>query len=405
MSESALKHTDHLSKVIGPRGSTTPKEKEAHDYAQKILSDLGCDPRAEAFQSSPSAYLPFILALGVVLLAEAIFYFTGPTPNAPVGALAAFALGLLVTVSAVLELMVRDNPLRWFLPVGDSRNVVGVTPAANEPRRRVAVMAHVDSHRTPLFWRTPNTYKVYRAITALGLIGLLALDVIFLISVFAPNAGLRTISLIPAAIIGLAWLMVLQAHNTPFTAGANDNASGVGVLLALAERAQREPLPNTEVWWVASGCEEVGVYGSADFVRRHKAELESSGLIAIDSVAGKETDLVYLHQEGLLIPKTYPASVLARADQIARERPELKAHAFKGTTAYTDGFPALEAGLPCLALLNYTRDGWIPNWHNPTDVFANVDADAVDRAERFVWELLKALDTPVPENEQEVSSA
>ena len=69
MSDSALKHIEHLSVTIGPRGSATPKEKEGHDYVHKVLSDLGCEPRVEEFLSSPSIYLQFALATGMMLVA------------------------------------------------------------------------------------------------------------------------------------------------------------------------------------------------------------------------------------------------------------------------------------------------------------------------------------------------
>jgi hypothetical protein len=395
MSDTALKHIEHLAVTLGPRGSTTAKEKAGHDYVQNVLNELGCATRVEEFQSSTSAYLPFMLSLGLMLVAEVIFYALAPSPNAQVGALAALALGVVTTVSGVMELLLRDNPLRWLVPMAQSQNVIGITPASGEAKRKLVIMAHVDSHRTPLLWRTPNTYLSYRVLSSLSFVSLLALNVIFVVGLIAPNPGLRNASLIPAAVIGLMWLLLLQGHNTPFTAGANDNASGVGVLLALAERVQREPLANSEVWWVASGCEEVQVYGSADFLRRHHDELAQAegALISVDSIAGAGADLVYLRQEGLLLPMRYPTGMLAIADKLAADHPDLKARAFALQGANTDAAHALQAGLSALSLLSFTRRGWIPNWHNPSDVFANVDADAVDRAERFVWEVLKRLDT------------
>src|SRR5262245_22260460 len=122
MSDIALHHIEYLSTTIGPRGSTTDKEKAGHTYVQQILAEQGHSTRTESFQSGTSAYLPFILALGVVLLAEAIFYLAGSTPNAGMGGLAAFALCALATTSAILEMLTRNNPLRWFLSAEPSQN-------------------------------------------------------------------------------------------------------------------------------------------------------------------------------------------------------------------------------------------------------------------------------------------
>lgn len=393
MSDIALHHIEHLSTTIGPRGSTTAKEKEGHAYVEHVLTEQGHTTRTETFLSGTSAYLPFVLALGVVLLAEAIFFFAGSTANAAMGGLAALALCALATTSAILELLARDNPLRWFLSAEPSQNVIAVTPAQGEAKRRVAIVAHVDTHRTPLFWRTADAYRVFRIIMTLSIISLGVLNVLYLIGLFAPNAALAPLSLVPAGIVLVALLMSLQAQFSPFTAGANDNASGVGVLLALAEKAKREPLANTELWWVATGCEEVGAYGSADFIRRHADALAEGGaVLVVDSVGAHGTGPIYLTREGLLKPLAHSDALLALADQLAADQLALGAGRCEVQNPYTDASPALDAGLEALAFVGYNRRGWIPNWHNPTDVLANVDAEAIDRTERFVWEMLKRLD-------------
>ena len=40
MSETTLRHIEHFTNTIGPRGSATPKEAEAHDYCQSTLEGL-----------------------------------------------------------------------------------------------------------------------------------------------------------------------------------------------------------------------------------------------------------------------------------------------------------------------------------------------------------------------------
>ncbi len=60
--------------------------------------------------------------------------------------------------------------------------------------------------------------------------------------------------------------------------GANDNASGVAVLLALAQR-----LKGASVWFVAFGAEEVGLLGSFYFVERHASDLSGlHGMLNLD---------------------------------------------------------------------------------------------------------------------------
>ncbi len=393
MSASSLTHIEHLSVTIGPRGSTTEKEAEGHAYAQKVLSDLGLETRVDEFLASPSTYYPFILALGLVLVIEAAFWLIAGTPDAATGGLYAFSLITVILGSVIFELMTIDNPLRWLLPTAPSRNVIGVIPASGEVKRKVAILAHVDSHRTPWIWGARTNFKIYQAVVPLALVGVIALDIVYLVQVLAPEVELRNVTLIPTVIVALAWLMVLQAHNTPFTAGANDNASGVGLALGLAESLRAAPLAHTEVHCVITGCEEVGAYGSADFVRRHAEEFRAGAVIVVDNIAGHDTGPVYLDSEGILIPTKYPADMLALAREVSLNDPALGGRPFTQTGAYTDGYAPLKAGLPTLTFVGYTRDGWIPNWHNATDVFAQVDADALARTEQFVLALLHRLDS------------
>ena len=57
----------------------------------------------------------------------------------------------------------------------------------------------------------------------------------------------------------LGVIRVCMAYGELFTKptnGANDNASGISVIPSIGEILSRESLEHTEVWCVASGCEE-----------------------------------------------------------------------------------------------------------------------------------------------------
>lgn len=59
MSENTLKHIEHLASTIGARGSTTPKEKEAHEYCKQTLEGLGYETHWEEFYSPVSGLMPY----------------------------------------------------------------------------------------------------------------------------------------------------------------------------------------------------------------------------------------------------------------------------------------------------------------------------------------------------------
>ena len=90
-------------------------------------------------------------------------------------------------------------------------------------------------------------------------------------------------------------VVILGAHydTTPDSVGANDNASGLGVLLALAERLARPPWSNQAVSvfpftlrFIAFGSEEIGLRGSWHYVDQlTDAELDDIRvMINLDSV-------------------------------------------------------------------------------------------------------------------------
>ncbi len=56
--------------------------------------------------------------------------------------------------------------------------------------------------------------------------------------------------------------------------GANDDASGVATVLALARELIANPPKNTEVWFLVTGCEEGIEGGIHAFLEQHHTELE-----------------------------------------------------------------------------------------------------------------------------------
>ncbi len=74
--------------------------------------------------------------------------------------------------------------------------------------------------------------------------------------------------------------------------GANDNASGVACLLALADRMKKAPTPPYDVWFVAFGAEELGLVGSQAWVQRPPYPLQRlRGMLNFDLMGFGEKGL------------------------------------------------------------------------------------------------------------------
>jgi Zn-dependent M28 family amino/carboxypeptidase len=90
--------------------------------------------------------------------------------------------------------------------------------------------------------------------------------------------------------------VILSAHiDSAGTPGAQDNASGVAVLLELARHLSRLDLP-FRLRFVFFGAEEIGLVGSRAYLEQHQEDLQRCQLLFnMDSVGGKE---IYIDMRG-----------------------------------------------------------------------------------------------------------
>lgn len=382
-----FRHIDHLARGIGPRGSATAAEAQAAEYAHETFSRAGLEPQVERFQSAVSAWWLFALACALALLAFAVYPLAGR-----ISAAVALVVSAIAVSAAAREIHLRDNALRLLLPRRESQNVWAAVPASGDVRRKIIVVGHLDTHRTPLLFRSRGWLQLMHVLVPAGFVAMVALVVLFAVGVFLQTRIIYAVSFAPAVVVIPLLLFTLQADLTPYTAGANDNASGAGLLLALAETLPRQPLQHTELWLVATGCEEVGCYGAVAFIRAHEAELRDAAVLVVDSIGGGGSGPCYLRSEGMVLPHEYDPDLLSLADGIAAERPELGAYSRSMTEAYTEGLPALQAGLHTMTLCGFTPDGELPNWHQSTDTVDNIDREVLARNYAFIRELLLRVD-------------
>lgn len=388
--ERAWEHLRHLAEVIGPRPSTRDGEREAARYAMKVLTEAGVqDVREEPFLSGRETYWPFVVALGAGFLGN-IAYLVRPKRSTGLMAAVLNALGAWAFYA---EANFDDHWGRALLPKGVSQNVVGVIPAREDARRRVVLMAHLDTHRTPIFYGTPPLLRLFSTLVGAAFVSLPLSALVTLLRALSFIPGVSSLLGLASALQAFGMIMSIQGETTPYTPGANDNGSGAATVLALAERLARDPLPHTEVWIVLTGCEEVGAYGADAFARAHKEELEDAYIINVDMV-GVGVPAI-LEREGL-IKSYYPDPELLRlAMELAAEHPDLNAGPHR-VGAYTDAGVLSKHGLRALTIdsivpPNHPAHPYGGYWHQMRDTLQNVDRECLARACVFVWLLLNRV--------------
>ena len=129
--------------------------------------------------------------------------------------------------------------------------------------------------------------------------------------------------------------------------GANDNASGTAVVLAIARTAAKTPLAR-QAWFVAFDGEEDGLHGSRAFVRTASPQFLKGlkGMLNFDMVGVNDK---------LSVGGSQPLAALAQA-----AAPEISTF---GSHGGSDHAPFASAGVPVL----FFHRGQEPNYHSPRD--------------------------------------
>lgn len=153
----------------------------------------------------------------------------------------------------------------------------------------------------------------------------------------------------------------------------------------VTEFVDRE-LVEKEVWFVATGAEEVGTWGMQALLRDFEDELKDALIINIDNVGAGQ--LSWVTAEGMA--RRYKANprIIGLAKRASREQEILvKPRVYKGLS--TDATPALARGFKAMTLMAFDNSGVPLNWHWSSDTSANIEAEVVERATDLVTAMIR----------------
>ncbi|MCU0484772.1 MAG: M28 family peptidase [Anaerolineales bacterium] len=411
----ALEYASALAAAFPGRGSATKAETAAAEHVRRQLTSLGvADVRCHAFQGQRSIWLFLAQAFGLALVGHAAVWLLAP----PLGIMAAVLVSVIFFALSFLQLWRKFTfpllPARTAqnsqlsqaaataLPSGASQNILAVIPPIAAVDRRVVLLAHLDSHRAVWLFAHPLIVRVYSFLSPLALYGVLIAPLFYAFGLLAGIPVLSWLALLLGGIHFIAWFTGVTADLGPYSPGANDNASAVGSLLALAERLQAEPLAHTEVWLVFTGCEESGGEGMLHFLAEYRETLRDALFINLELV-GIGDRLVYLENEGMLRIRTIPPVVRDLVQNTAQGMAARSAEgeacgsppiiqAAKGALrgVFTEMNIAWEHGFRGVCLMvESSVEGSLPYWHRLTDVCGNYQESAFACTHAFVWELLQ----------------
>jgi hypothetical protein len=380
-----LGHIRALAVGIGPRGPTREGERRGSEYARAAIARIGLEPIWETFRSAKSIFHPHLLGSLAMIAAFAIFPLHG-TVTAWISCL----LTIIVIVSELQVLGFRNNILQALIPKAESQNVYAVIPPRSEHTRDLVLVGHVDTQRTPLIFRTPAWVKVYDKFTTVAIVAFFWQAIVYLLAVPFAWPWVWYASIPAAVCAALLAAMCIEADWTPFTAGANDNASAVGIVLTLAGQIAARPLEHTRVYAVVTGCEEVQHYGMIDFYRRHRSQMKNPCALVFEMLgcAGP----AWLTREGIIVPFHSDPQLTRMVERLAADHPEWNAYPSKTSGGNSELSDAVRFKVPAIALMGMGRDGVAPYWHQRQDTFDKIDPDVLDRTWELAWGLVQEID-------------
>lgn len=369
-----------LSVEIGPRQAATPAERTAADYVQQTLQGFGLASEAQAYASinsfSKRLFTQLLLSAGVLAAGLKSRRYAG-------------LLGLGLALHDVR--LWRGRPALWedLLPKGQSQNIMARLPAGQTPRHRIVLVAHLDTSQNRL---TAHPKLVQYLPNFLGWMGIPVLLGGF-VTLFLPDSRPARVikgSMISHLLLG-AFFSLIDELGDPI-AGANANASGVAVLLGLAEYLAQHPLPNTEVWCVFTGGAAAGCTGIEAFLKKYASDLWDARFIVLNQVGAGELCWVTDHSLSPAVHYQPDKDTAQAAESVARQHP---AWGIMGRPMMTldELSNVRQYNFKGLCLMGYDRvTGRPPHWHRETDQFDQIQEDTLLKAAEFTLALLQTLD-------------
>jgi Peptidase family M28 len=350
---------EHLAAIERP--SASEGERIAADWIRARLAEHGAEARIEEERAHGGYWWP----LGLMTAAAGLAGLARRSRKRAALVSAAAAAGIVDDVSG------GPHAFRRLLPHRSTYNVVAVGGDRDAPRTVVFVAHHDAAHGGLVFAPQlttvpadafPGWYAKQETSPQVMLLVVAGPALVALGALTGVRALRRMGTFMSLASAGA----FADIAARPVVPGANDNLSGVAVVLELARLLQERPVRGARVLLVSTGSEESFMEGMRGFARRHFPSLppEHTEFVCLDSVGSPE--LILIEGEGMLKMRDYTPELRDRIAAVAgRAGVHLRRRLRLGLA--TDGLIALKAGYPSAALGSVTRYKLPLNYHSPKD--------------------------------------
>lgn len=378
----------HLVKDIGPRPPGSPAEARASRFIERELKSLDLEVEIQRFHTpATTAWSEFFPHL-ILVIGAALF---------PLSNHLSYALVCVGFTVFLFEEFGR-SPFLWMQRYRSSENIIARFEPYREPERTVVLVAHMDSPRSSFYYH-PAVVRLHRSAFLIDCVFQALLFMFFTVLYGGSLLSMQEdrlavlwriclVILIPPAAAMLS--LLYKGISGKATPGGNDNASGVAVLLQLAQVYSRRKPHNTRLWLAFTGASDAGAMGLKRLITKYRRDLKNAHFIVLDQV-GRGFPVCY-RREGRLIPFRSNRRLLSLCRRIS----DIHAHygvEFKRNALYiSEGYQLLSRGKRALTISSREKSRYPRYWRWSKDDYSNIDPRTLRLTADFVQAVVDNID-------------
>jgi hypothetical protein len=357
---------------------TLAAEATVRRLAEK-LERFGYRVEQQSFQFSTAVNVAITGAITASIALTALALVLRAASPLPAALLASVALTAPLALRLIQPIAERGalTPASFWARLGrryTARNLIAHLPDVPTACPHVVLIAHYDSKSQ----RLPIVARMLCVVVSLACGALFAAGL--WLAVWMPPVSTFIVVIGILSVLGSLPLALMDwANRSP---GAIDNASGVGVVLHLAELLARSPEWRNRLRWtiLLTAAEELGLMGAAAFVRAHTRAIRDAVVINFDGVGIAGT----LHYAA-----GHRASRLVTVLQSVAHQRGLPLRRFNWPGLLFDHLPFARAGIEAVTLLSVGPG--METVHTPRDTVERLQAEGFAQTGSLAVAVLAAL--------------
>lgn len=359
---------------IKDRTSGSKGEEQASLLLKKRLEGIGLDTSVEEFHFplSFAKILMLCAILGVIAawIPSNYFYIS----------IILFALAILSYFGECTSLFIF---LRKVFPYQKSANVIGKL-ATKQEKMKIIISAHYDTAHCGCIYH-PYFVNKFGAKFGPLLLPFMLLCCLAVTRIF----DIFILKLAFSIFLGIFIILLIQYELAPPTPGAADNASGVAIVLSLAEHlVAAAKYPDISFYFLLTGGEEAHMIGMNKFMKKHKHEFDKANTFFINfDTLGSSKLLKYTVSEGFMVKQKYLpylGSLAAKLEDSFEIKP---IH----ITGHTDALIPAILGYNSINFISFNENNVPDHYHWFTDLPENINIDVLEKCKNCIVALIDLI--------------